>query len=408
MREILKSKLLWIASFGYFVDLYDLVLYGVVRIESLKSLGYTGSELFSVGATLLNIQTAGLLVGGLLWGLLGDKRGRKEALFGSIMIYSFATFMNGSVHSFEAYASLRFIAGIGLAGELGAAVTIISECVPSQSRGLGTAFIAAVGFVGAMLSSVVNQKISWQHGYQIGGLLGFALLLARFQVKESAVYLTAKRSETAKGIQWGSLALIFSSKIRAKHFFFLLIAGVPVWYVAGILTYFAPELAKALHVQGEVTAGTTIMMGYLGAIVGDILSGLVSQKLKSRKKTVMYFMVLGAVLALAHPLFSEGTTPNEFYFTRFIIGFGNGFFAILIAWTAELYGTNLRTTMTVLISNLIRASVIPLTLSFKWLAPIMGMLNASTLIGFICFTAALYAVTRLPETFHVKIEFLEK
>ena len=407
MRELIKSKLLWIAAFGYFVDLYDLVLYGVVRVESLKDLGYQGSEIFSVGTTLLNYQMLGMLAGGFLWGIIGDRRGRKEALFGSIFIYSFATFLNAFVHSFEGYAMLRFLAGFGLAGELGAAVTLVSESLPQKNRGLGSAFIAAVGFLGAALSSWLNQKVSWRHGYELGGLLGAVLLVSRFKVKESAVYLDAKRKAHSKTTEWGSLSFIFSSSKRTRLFIYALVAGIPIWYVAGILSFFAPELARELHVQGEITAGTTIMLGYTGAILGDIACGLLSQKLKSRKKAVFIFMTLGGLLAVFHHVFSEGVSQNFFYTTRFLIGLSNGFFAILIAWIAEMYGTNLRTTMTVLISSLIRSTLIPLTFCFKWLEPHFGLLHASVLMGSVCYSAGLFCMTRLPETFHQKIDFIE-
>jgi putative MFS transporter len=432
MREILKQKLLWIAAFGYFVDLFDLVLYGVVRVDSLKSLGYVGDELFSVGSTLLNIQMAGMLVGGLIWGLIGDRRGRKEALFGSILIYSLATFLNGFVHSFEAYASLRFLAGLGLAGELGAAVTIVSESLPQGYRGIGSAFIATIGFLGAVCSSYFNQHISWQHAYMLGGSLGFLLFTARLGIKESPLYLDA-RSKTKKlhvpkshatlieeennseeppvrktsvG-SFGSISLLFSSGSRFKKIMLAFLTGVPIWYVAGILSYFAPEFAKELGTQGVVTAGTTIMVGYCGSILGDIVCGLLSQKLKSRKRAVLIFMVIGGLLAVGHPFFTHGSSATVFYWIRFAIGFGNGFFAILIAWIAEMFGTNLRATLTTFLSNLIRASVIPLTLSFQGLKPSLGLMNSSILIGAICFSVAIFSAIRLPETFHDHLNFFE-
>jgi putative MFS transporter len=406
MRDILKHKFVWFAAFGYFVDLFDLVLYGVVRIDSLQSIGYTTAQAFSVGATLLNIQMAGMLIGGFLWGIIGDRRGRREALFGSIFIYSTATFLNSYVHSFEAYAVLRFLAGLGLAGELGAAITLVSEALPQKSRGMGSAFIASIGFIGAAVSSYVAQTVTWQNAYRIGGALGFALLLARMSIQESTIYTESKKDSTAK--TWGSLKHLFFSKKRASLFALALFAGVPIWYVAGILSYFAPEFARALNTEGTVTAGTTIMMGYMGSILGDIVCGYLSQILQSRKKAVVIFMVVGALLAILHPYFTEGASANVFYWVRFAIGFGNGFFAILIAWIAEIFGTNLRATVSISLSNLIRASVIPLTLSFQGLQPSMGLIPASVLIGSICFGIALICVFRLPETFHRNLKFLEE
>jgi putative MFS transporter len=405
MREILKQKVLWIAAFGYFVDLFDLVLYGAVRVDSLQSLGYQGKELFEIGANLLNIQMAGMLLGGIFWGILGDRRGRKEALFGSIFIYSLATFLNAYVHDFAGYATLRFLAGIGLAGELGSAITLVSETLPAETRGLGSAFVASVGFLGAALSSFVSQHIGWQNAYRFGGALGFLLLLTRVSVKESILFL--KTHKNNPNASFGSIALLLSSPRRMKMLALAFLAGVPIWYVAGILSYFAPEFAKEFGTLGVVTAGTTIMVGYLGSILGDIACGFLSQKLKSRKKAVLYFMLFGAAIALLHPLFSHGASSQSFYWVRFGIGFGNGFFAILIAWIAELYGTNLRATLTSTLANLIRASVIPLTFFFLHYNPQFGLLKSSAILGTLVFSLGIVAVLNLPETFGRNLQFLE-
>ena len=409
MREILKHKFVWFAAFGYFVDLFDLVLYGVVRVDSLSSLGYSGAEIFRLGALLLNIQMAGMLIGGFLWGMLGDRKGRKQALFGSILIYSIATFLNGSVHSLTEYAILRFIAGLGLAGELGSAITLISEALPQKSRGLGSAFVASVGFVGAAVSSYVTQSFHWQNAYRLGGVLGLLLLLARMSIREPAIYVEARTAAASSSASrtWGSLSHLFFSKKRMKLFILALFAGVPIWFVAGILSYFAHEFAKALDTQGPVTAGTTIMMGYSGSILGDVVCGYLSQVLQSRKKAVVIFMIAGAALAILHPYFTRGSSAEVFYWTRFAIGFGCGFFAILIAWIAEIFGTNLRATVSVSLSNLIRASVIPLTLSFESLQVSMGMIQASVVVGSVCFAIALFCVFRLPETFQRNLNFID-
>jgi putative MFS transporter len=405
MRAILKSKLAWIAALGYFVDLFDLVLYGVVRMSSLKAIGIPESDLFTTGASLLNYQMGGMLVGGFVWGAIGDKHGRRAALFGSILLYSLATFFNAFVTDVNTYAVLRFIAGFGLAGELGAAITLVSEALPQKSRGLGSAFIATIGFAGAALSSFVTQHMSWQHAYELGGVLGITLLIARMGIHESSMFLSARK--TISKTKWGSLNQLFLSKKRLPIFLCGLIAGIPIWYVAGILSYFAPEFATGFHITGTVTAGTTIMVGYIGAMIGDIACGLLSQRLKSRKKAVLIFMATGATLAISSAFFLEGKSAETFYATRMMIGFGNGFFAMLIAWMAEVFGTNLRATVAITISNLIRGSVIPLTLAFQWLKPSMGLINASIWIGSICFGAALLATTFIPETFHRELDYLE-
>jgi putative MFS transporter len=406
MLQVLKQKLVWIAAFGYFVDLFDLVLYGVVRVDSLKSLGYNNYELFQTGAYLLNIQMAGMMVGGFMWGILGDRRGRREALFGSILIYSIATFLNAYVHSFAGYAALRFLAGLGLAGELGAAITIVSEVLPAKTRGYGSAFIAAIGFVGAICASYFGQHVSWQNAYRIGGLLGLLLLGARMSIPESALYISSRR-ESKDPNAWGSIGLLFGKKNRLRIFLWALVVGVPIWFVAGILSYFAPELAKNLGTVGEVTAGTSIMLGYLGSIVGDVICGVMSQVLKSRKRAIQIFLIVGGSIAVFHPFFLKGGSSQLFYAVMFAVGLGNGFSAILVAWVAEIYGTNLRNTAATTLANLMRAAVIPLTLSFSFLRPHFGMNNSTVILGAICFGGALYAVTQLPETFAKELSFLE-
>ena len=406
MLSLFKNKLVWIAALGYFVDLYDLVLYGVVRVSSLKSIGVPDSEIFTVGASLLNWQMGGMLVGGFVWGAIGDKQGRREALFGSILIYSLATFLNAFATDIETYAALRFIAGFGLAGELGAAVTLVSEALPQQIRGMGTAFIATVGFGGAALSSLVNQHLDWKHAYQLGGILGIVLLIARVRFHESSLYTEAKTK--LPDVKWGSFGQIIFNRKRLWLFTLGLITGIPIWYVAGILSYFAPELARAFHITGEVTAGTTIMVGYMGAMVGDIACGLLSQRLQSRKKAVFAFMVLAAVVSLFSAMFLEDASPNAFYASRLIIGFGNGYVAMLIAWMAEVFGTNLRATVAITVSNLIRGSVIPLLIIMNQLKTRMDLISATVWIGVFCFGGALIACLFIPETFHRKLDYLEK
>ncbi len=406
MREILKQKVLWIAAFGYFVDLFDLVIYGAVRVDSLKELGYQGTELFNLGATLLNVQMAGMLIGGLFWGIMGDRRGRKEALFGSILIYSFATFLNAYVHDFTGYAVLRFLAGFGLAGELGAAITLVSETLPQEIRGMGSAFVAAVGFLGAVSSSIASQAVSWQNAYRLGGLLGFLLLFARVSVKESVLFLKTKGEKATS--HFGSFKIAFNSKRRVKLILLAFLAGVPMWYVAGILTYFSPEFAKEMGIIGSVSPGPAITMGYLGSILGDIACGILSQKLKSRKKAVFSFMIVGALVAVLHPLVMNGASASAFYWTRFIIGFGCGYVALLVAWIAEMFGTNLRVTLTSTLVNFIRASVIPLTFGFKMLNPHFGALQTSAILGSTCFLLALLSVSLLPDTFSRNLTYTEE
>jgi len=404
MREILKNNLVWIAALGYAVDLFDLVLYGVVRVSSLKAIHVADADIFRVGTMLLNYQMAGMLVGGFVWGAIGDKIGRRGALFGSILLYSLATFGNAFVTDVNSYAVLRFLAGFGLAGELGAALTLVTESLPQATRGLGAALITAVGYSGAALSSYLTQKIEWQHAYELGGILGMFLLIARLNIQESAVFLASKKSKSEN--KWGSWKQILFNRRRFGIFFCGLIVGIPIWYVAGILSYFAPEIASGFRITG-VTAGTTIMVGYIGALFGNVTCAFLSQYLKSRKKALITFLCMSATAVIASTFILYDKNSTWYYATRMLIGFGNGFFIILLTWMAEAFGTNLRSTVTTNVSNIVRASVIPLTLVFEALRPSFGFVNGSLYIGVVCFAAALIAALFIPETFHRELDYLE-
>jgi putative MFS transporter len=405
MRAILAQKAIWVAALGYFVDLYDLVLYGAVRLESLRGIGVTGEAAFHEGAKLLNFQMAGMLAGGVLFGVIGDRVGRKSALFGSILLYSTATFLNAWITDLPSYAALRFLAGCGLAGELGVAVTLANELLPTTIRGMGSAWIASIGFFGAACSSMISSQLPWRTAYAVGGLLGFALLLARVGVFEPDLFLRAKKA--GADASWGSLRLLLGSPSRVLRLIPAILAGVPIWYVAGILSYFAPELGKALEIEGEVSAGTTIFCGYVGAMAGDIACGLLSQRWKSRKRAVLAFMALGGGLALGHPWILKGAPSWMFYGVQGLIGFGNGYFATLVGWVSESFGTNLRVTATSVLANLIRASVIPLTLGFSALIPALGWVGASVAVGVACFGAGYWGVRRMEEGFGKDLDFLE-
>jgi len=405
MRTVIREKLFWIAALGYFVDLFDLVLYGSVRVRSLHDLHVPEDQIFSVGTTLLNAQMLGMVVGGIAWGILGDRKGRRSALFGSILLYSVATLLNAFVQSVPAYETLRFLAGLGLGGELGAAVTMVSEVMPKNWRSVGTAGVAALGCVGAAVGSAVAQMLPWKMAYLLGGVLGLFLMFTRLQMKETQVYVGARTRVPSQ--HFASWKLIFGSRDRLLRLLFCVLAGVPIWYVAGILAYFSPEFGRAFHVQGEVLAGTTITVGYLGSMIGDLVCGYLSSALKSRKKAYFIFLCAGALISIGHFFYSEGTSPFEFYFTRFLIGVASGYYVVLLTWSSELFGTNVRATMTTWTTNFVRASVIPLTMALAAFKPTFGLLQSSCGIGVVCFVVAALAAANLKDTFHTEIEFIE-
>ncbi|MFM9075451.1 MAG: MFS transporter, partial [Bacteroidota bacterium] len=301
-RQLLSVPVI-VAALGYFVDIYDLLLFGIVRKPSLLNLGFQDNEQVTImGEHLLQVQMGGLLVGGIIWGILGDKRGRLSVLFGSILLYSLANIANGMVTNVTQYAILLFIAGIGLAGELGAGVTLVSEILPTRLRGYGTSLIAAVGVLGAVVANLVVKQFDWRVAYYIGGGLGLCLLIARVSVFESGIFLKLREHE--KQISRGNFLMLFNNRARFLKFMGCIFIGLPLWYGIGILITFSPEFAKALGIEGTITAGNSIMYSYLCLTVGGTLAGIITQKLESLKKTValfVLFMLAGITLYLYLP-----------------------------------------------------------------------------------------------------------
>ena len=392
-----------VAALGYFVDIYDLLLFSIVRKPSLMALGVSEADLLNQGGFLLQVQMTGLLVGGIIWGVMGDKKGRLSVLFGSILLYSLANIANGFVTTVNQYALLRFIAGIGLAGELGAGITLVSEVLPTRLRGYGTTIVAAVGLMGAVLANFVAKKFDWQIAYFIGGGLGLVLLIARISVFESGIFLKAK----AQHIQRGNFFQLFSSKERLRKFMGCIFIGLPIWYTIGILITFSPEFAKALGLTEVVFAGDAVMWSYIGLAVGDMTSGLLSQAMRSRKKVVLIFILLTLCCVLLF-LYSPATTANGFYITCFMLGFGIGYWALFVTIAAEQFGTNLRSTVTTTVPNFIRGTVVPLTWAFSFFSLKFGIIQGALLVGVGTIIIALIALRSIEETFSRDMNFLEE
>ncbi len=391
-----------VSALGYFVDIYDLILFGIVRIPSLTDLGVKGDNLIKTGVLLLNMQMAGMLIGGIVWGIWGDKKGRLSVLFGSIFLYSIANFANAFVTSTEMYAVLRFVAGVGLAGELGAAVTLISEMMPKELRGYGTAIVASVGVSGAIAAAIVGDLFSWKMAYIIGGILGIILLILRIKMFESGLYNSIKNSNVSKG----NFIKLFTSKERFFRYLNCILIGLPIWFVVGVLITFSPEFAKVLSVSAPISAGKSIMYTYLGLIFGDIVSGSYSQIIKSRKKVVMIFIILTSFFIAVY-LFTNGLTSTYFYILCVSLGFSIGYWAVFVTTAAEQFGTNLRSTVTTTVPNFIRGSVVPITLSFELLRNHFGMIYSAMIVGILSILIALIALNNLKESFGKDLNFLE-
>lgn len=401
LSQLLRIPVL-VAALGYMVDMYDLFLFSVVRVPSLQELGVTGDQLLPEGITLLNWQMAGLLIGGVLWGVLGDKRGRLSVLFGSIIMYSLANIGNGFVNSLEMYAVLRFIAGVGLAGELGAGITLVTEVLPQQIRGYGTTLVATLGVLGAILAYFVADLFQWRVSYFVGGGMGLMLLILRFNVFESGMFQHLKE----KAVNRGDILSIFTDPTRLRKYVMAIVVGLPIWFVVGILITFSPEFGAAKGIEG-ISAGKAVMLAFTGQVFGDIFSGLLSQYLKSRKQVIGLFIILSVVMMSLYLLLPV-SEAYSFYMLCAFLGFCNGYWTLFITIAAELFGTNIRATVATTIPNFVRGATIPFASLFVWLKGSMGVINAGLLLGVVVAAIALLALAFIEETFTKDLDYVER
>ncbi|MDB4933007.1 MAG: transporter [Myxococcaceae bacterium] len=392
-----------IGALGYFVDIYDLLLFSIVRTKSLTDLGVAPSESLTVGLSLLSWQMWGLLLGGLLWGVIGDKRGRVSVLFGSILLYSTANIANAFVHTLGQYEFWRFVAGVGLAGELGAAITLVSETLPAKHRGYGTAVVAGVGLFGAVLAAFVGKTYSWRTAFIVGGVLGFGLLVTRATMLESGMFARARE----ESVKRGDLGMLFLSPPRLFRLVRCVLIGLPIWFVVGILVTGAPEFARAFGVTGEVTGASAVQSTYLGLVLGDLASGALSQWVGSRRKVVLGFLAATTALVALY-LTQSGGTSAQLYALCGAMGFGIGYWAVFVTIAAEQFGTNLRATVTTSVPNFVRGSVPLLTAAFIGLKKSGWSLVASAAaVGGVCLALALVSLWRMEETYGRELDFVE-
>jgi len=407
MDQKAKSKnialIVLVASLGYFVDIYDLILFSVVRVKSLKDLGVADDDMLTIGAQIINSQMLGMLVGGIIWGILGDKRGRLSVLFGSIITYSLANIANGFVTTVDQYTIIRFIAGVGLAGELGAGITLVTETMSKKYRGYGTMIVACVGLMGAVMAALISDHYTWQTSYFIGGGMGLLLLSLRIGLVESGMF---KETTENQNIQRGNFFMLFNNWGRFKKYLCCILIGLPLWYVVGVLITFSPEFGKALNATGVLNAGKGIMYCYIGISIGDIVAGFLSQLLKSRKQVMLIFLLLTAV-AVGIYLYSFGLTPEHFILLSLLLGFVSGYWATFVTIAAEQFGTNLRATVTTTVPNFIRGSLVAITLSFQFFKDKFGILQGAMIVGAVCILVAIIALSQLKETFSKDLDYVE-
>jgi MFS family permease len=396
-----------VGALGYFVDIYDLTLVMAVKKESLAAFHVVGDP--APLADPLNWRMFGMLLGGLFFGVLADRMGRLTTLFGSILLYSLANIANGFATSLEFYSACRFVAGLGLAGELGGCIALVSEVLPKERRGYGTALVAAVGGFGAVVAGAVAEYVTWQTNYFIGGALGLCLLFARVSVKESGMYQHAKESAGAGDVARGNFFALFTDAGRFRRYLRCILIGLPTWFMIGILVSKSESVfAKASGVEG-IKANRAVAMFYLGLTFGDLGSGVLSQWLRSRRVVVAAFLVVSAACVGAYLFLTAGWTASAYYTLIFAMGLGMGYWALFVTIAAEQFGTNLRATVATTVPNVVRGSLFGMSFVFAQLGTSGWSPTAAALaIGVICFSAAFLALWGMEETFGKDLDYQEK
>lgn len=393
-----------VAALGYFVDIYDLILFGIVRVKSLEGLGVDPSQFQETGVLLLNMQMAGMLVGGIFFGILGDTKGRIKVLFGSILMYSLANIANGLVQDVPTYALVRFLAGVGLAGELGAGITLVSETMSKETRGYGTMIVVFFGAMGAVAAALVADKFDWRISYFIGGGLGLMLLVMRVGAMESGMF----RGLNEHSAKRGQFLALFKNRALFVRYIRCILIGLPVWFVVGILIVFSPEFSREIGVSTPVNPGRSVMWAYVGLSLGDLLTGILSQMFRSRKKVITGALISGVVCSAIY-LMSRDVGIHFFYFLCFLVGITQGYWGLFVTVASENFGTNMRATVTTTVPNFVRGATVPITLGFEFFSKTMdlGMIYGAGIIGILCFSIAIMAVVKMEETFAKDLNFIE-
>ncbi|HTL07430.1 MAG TPA: MFS transporter [Chitinophagaceae bacterium] len=391
-----------VAALGYFVDIYDLLLFSIIRVPSLRSLGLDDAGIAKDGLKIINIQMMGLLAGGIFWGILGDKKGRLNVLYASIILYSLGNIANGFVQTVNQYATVRFITGFGLAGELGAGITLVSELLSKEKRGIGTSLVAGIGLTGAVFAFFIKEIFPWRTCYFIGGGLGFLLLFLRVGVLESGMFKNVQHANTVRG----NFLMLFSNGKRFQKYLTAILIGLPTWYVIGILITFSKEFGAKMNIQGTVDPGKAVMFAYAGISIGDIMIGFISQWMRSRKKAVFLFYTL-TIAGIAWFFNLSGQPVNNLYAACALLGFATGFWAIFVTMAAEQFGTNIRATVATTVPNMVRGSLNLVSWLFVAMQASMGYLKSGWITGIVVMLVAVISLLFTEETFGKDLDYIE-
>jgi putative MFS transporter len=392
-----------VAALGYFVDIYDLLLFSIIRIPSLQSLGLDTAAISKEGLRIINIQMLGLLVGGIFWGILGDKKGRLNVLYASIILYSLGNIANGFVHTVNQYAAVRFITGFGLAGELGAGITLVSELLSKEKRGIGTSLVAGIGLTGAVFAFFIKEHFEWRTCYFIGGGLGFILLFLRVGVLESGMFKSIQQSSVSRG----NFLMLFSNGKRIKKYLTAIFIGLPTWYVIGILITFSKEFGVKMNIQGVVDPGKAVMFAYAGISIGDVAIGFISQWIKSRKNAVYLFYGL-SIVGILWFFNLQGQPVSTLYAAAALLGFATGFWAIFVTMAAEQFGTNIRATVATTVPNMVRGSLNLVSWLFVSMQASQGYLKSGWITGIVVMVIGIISLMFTEETFGKELNYIEE
>jgi len=424
-NEALNRKsllLIIVASLGYFVDIYDLVLFGVVKADSLLTILPHASEQVraATGKMLFNYQMIGMFIGGLLWGVLGDKKGRVKVLFGSILLYSIANIANAFVTDIPSYSLIRIIAGIGLAGELGAGITLVSELMPKETRGYGTMIIVCFGALGAVFATLIGAKgeaigtllgatmgikmLNWQIAYLVGGMLGLLLLIIRMGSLESRMFEQMHQEGTTRG----NLRLIFGNRKNLIKYIQCISVGIPIWFVIGLLIMNSKDDFGPLLGIKTINNGLAVMYAYIGLSIGDLVAGLLSQWLKSRRKVVMIFLLMTLIVTSSFLFGSKTVSEDTYYLYCFMLGASTGYWAIFVTIAAEQFGTNIRSTAANTIPNFVRGSVFLIVSLFVILTSLFPIGVSALIVGLLSVASAFWGIYHLKETFGKDLNYHEE
>lgn len=393
-----------VAALGYFVDVVDLWLFSNLRVQSLSDLGFSGKDVTDTGAFLLNTQQVGLLIGSVVWGVMGDRRGRSSVMFGSILLYSVGNILNAFVTTLTQYAALRFITGLGLAGEIGAGITLVCEILPKDKRGVGTTFVTTLGVAGAILAALMGKYLSWRTAFFVGGCMGLSLFFLRMLTHDSGLFEEMRRAD---GVKRGSLKQLISNRDMIKRFVSCIASGMPIYLTFSIFAVFSPELAIALGIREPIVVADVMLCVSVGLTLGDLLAGLLSQLMCKRKMPLVLLVVLNCLVAVT---ILSGVFVSALMYLVLVglLGLTSGYWACLITTAAEQFGTNIRATVTTMVPNLVRAMAIPITVAFVELKAYLSVHSTVWVVTTVVFACAFWGLAHLRESFHTDLDFYEE